>query len=32
MVTLSYVDATGRPGDITATAQVSHDGPPSEPK
>jgi hypothetical protein len=31
-VTLSYVDATGRPGDVTATARVSADGFPPEPK
>jgi hypothetical protein len=32
MVTLSYVDTTGRPGDVTATAQVSADGLPPAPK
>ncbi|HVZ24372.1 MAG TPA: hypothetical protein VG871_25035 [Vicinamibacterales bacterium] len=32
MVTLSYVDAAGRPGDVTATALVSRDGLPPAPK
>jgi hypothetical protein len=32
MVTLSYVDADGRPGDVTATAQVSGDGLPPAPR
>jgi hypothetical protein len=32
MVTLSYVDAAGRPGDVTATALVSQDGLPPAPK
>jgi hypothetical protein len=32
MVTLSYVDALGRPGDVTATALVSRDGLPPAPK
>lgn len=32
MVTLSYVDALGRAGDVTATATVSRDGLPPAPK
>jgi hypothetical protein len=32
MVTLSYVDAAGRPGDVTAIAQVSSDGRPAAPR
>jgi hypothetical protein len=32
MVTLSYVDAMGRPGDVTAIAQVSADGRPAAPR
>jgi hypothetical protein len=32
MVTLSYVDADGRPGDVTAIAHVSGDGLPPAPQ